>query len=530
MAKENNSGANLGFETELWRAADALRSNMDAAEYKHVVLGLIFLKYISDAFEEHRIKLEADRSEGADPEDPDEYRAVNIFWVPKEARWSHLKANARQPTIGKMVDDAMLAIERDNPSLKGVLPKDYAHPRLDKQRLGQLIDLIGDIGLGDKANRSKDILGRVYEYFLSQFAGAEGKKGGQFYTPRCVVQLLVEMLRPYKGRVYDPCCGSGGMFVQSEKFVEAHGGRIGDISIYGQESNHTTWRLAKMNLAIRGIDGNLGKEHADSFHRDLHPDLKADYVLANPPFNDSDWGGERLKDDKRWKFGIPPAGNANFAWVQHFIYHLAPTGLAGFVLANGSMSSNQAGEGEIRKSIIEADLVDCIVALPGQLFYSTQIPVCLWFIARDKKNSRFRDRRGETLFIDARKLGTLIDRVHRELTYDDISKIADTYHAWRGDNVGADLRVSPDAQANTQVRAYEDIPGFCKSATTDDIRGHNYILTPGRYVGAAEVEDDGEPFEEKMAKLTAALREQTEQAKKLDQLIWANLEDIGYGK
>jgi len=530
MAKENNSGANLGFETELWRAADALRSNMDAAEYKHVVLGLIFLKYISDAFEEHRIKLEADRSEGADPEDPDEYRAVNIFWVPKEARWSHLKANARQPTIGKLVDDAMLAIERDNPSLKGVLPKDYAHPRLDKQRLGQLIDLIGDIGLGDKANRSKDILGRVYEYFLSQFAGAEGKKGGQFYTPRCVVQLLVEMLRPYKGRVYDPCCGSGGMFVQSEKFVEAHGGRIGDISIYGQESNHTTWRLAKMNLAIRGIDGNLGKEHADSFHRDLHPDLKADYVLANPPFNDSDWGGERLKDDKRWKFGIPPAGNANFAWVQHFIYHLAPTGLAGFVLANGSMSSNQAGEGEIRKSIIEADLVDCMVALPGQLFYSTQIPVCLWFIARDKKNSRFRDRRGETLFIDARKLGTLIDRVHRELTYDDISKIADIYHAWRGDNVGADLRVSPDAQANTQVRAYEDIPGFCKSATTDDIRGHNYILTPGRYVGAAEVEDDGEPFEEKMAKLTAALREQTEQAKKLDQLIWANLEDIGYGK
>jgi len=530
MAKENHSGANLGFETELWRAADALRSNMDAAEYKHVVLGLIFLKYISDAFEEQRTKLEADRAEGADPEDPDEYRAVNIFWVPKEARWSHLKANARQPTIGKMVDDAMLAIERDNPSLKGVLPKDYAHPRLDKQRLGQLIDLIGDIGLGDKANRSKDILGRVYEYFLSQFAGAEGKKGGQFYTPRCVVQLLVEMLRPYKGRVYDPCCGSGGMFVQSEKFVEAHGGRIGDISIYGQESNHTTWRLAKMNLAIRGIDGNLGKEHADSFHRDLHPDLKADYVLANPPFNDSDWGGERLKDDKRWKFGIPPAGNANFAWVQHFIYHLAPTGLAGFVLANGSMSSNQAGEGEIRKSIIEADLVDCMVALPGQLFYSTQIPVCLWFIARDKKNSRFRDRRGETLFIDARKLGTLIDRVHRELTYDDISKIADTYHAWRGDNVGADLRVSPDAQANTQVRAYEDIPGFCKSATTDDIRGHNYILTPGRYVGAAEVEDDGEPFEEKMAKLTAALREQTEQAKKLDQLIWANLEDIGYGK
>lgn len=515
MANHTNNGANLGFESELWRAADALRSNMDAAEYKHVVLGLIFLKYISDAFEEKHAELEADRKSGADPEDPDEYRAVNIFWVPKEARWSNLKANAKQPTIGKIVDDAMLAIERDNPSLKGVLPKDYAHPRLDKQRLGQLIDLIGNIGLGDKANRSKDILGRVYEYFLSQFASAEGKKGGQFYTPRCVVQLLVEMLSPYKGRVYDPCCGSGGMFVQSEKFVEAHGGKIGDISIYGQESNHTTWRLAKMNLAIRGIDGNLGKEHADSFHRDLHPDLKADYILANPPFNDSDWRGELLKDDKRWQFGTPPAGNANFAWVQHFIYHLAPTGLAGFVLANGSMSSNQSGEGEIRKAIIEADLVDCMVALPGQLFYSTQIPVCLWFLTRNKSNGRFRKRTGETLFIDARKLGTMIDRVHRELTEDDIRKIADTYHAWRGDK-------------NCKVK-YEDVPGFCKSATLDDIRHHNHILTPGRYVGAAEVEDDGEPFEEKMARLTAALREQTEKSKKLDQIIWANLEDIGYG-
>ena len=515
MAKDTNNGANLGFESELWRAADALRSNMDAAEYKHVVLGLIFLKYISDAFEEQHAKLESERSKGADPEDPDEYRAVNIFWVPKEARWLNLKANAKQPTIGKIVDDAMLAIERDNPSLKGVLPKDYAHPRLDKQRLGQLIDLVGNIGLGDKVNRSKDILGRVYEYFLSQFASAEGKKGGQFYTPRCVVRVLVEMLAPYKGRVYDPCCGSGGMFVQSEKFVEAHGGKIGDISIYGQESNHTTWRLAKMNLAIRGIDGNLGKEHADSFHRDLHPDLKADYVIANPPFNDSDWRGELLKDDKRWKFGTPPAGNANFAWVQHFIHHLAPTGLAGFVLANGSMSSNQSGEGEIRKAIIEADLVDCMVALPGQLFYSTQIPVCLWFIARQKKNGRFRDRRGETLFIDARKLGTMIDRVHRELTEDDIRKIAETYHAWRGDK-------------HCKAK-YEDVPGFCKSATLDDIRHHNHILTPGRYVGAAEVEDDGEPFEEKMARLTAALREQTEKSKKLDQIIWANLEDIGYG-
>lgn len=509
------TGATVGYEAQLWKMADALRSNMDAAEYKHVVLGLIFLKYISDAFEEQHTKLEADRAQGADPEDPDEYRAVNIFWVPKEARWSHLKANAKQPTIGKMVDDAMLAIERDNPSLKGVLPKDYAHPRLDKQRLGQLIDLVSDIGLGDKANRSKDILGRVYEYFLSQFASAEGKKGGQFYTPRCVVRLLVEMLSPYKGRVYDPCCGSGGMFVQSEKFVEAHGGRIGDISIYGQESNHTTWRLAKMNLAIRGIDGNLGQEHADSFHRDLHPDLKADFVLANPPFNDSDWGGERLKDDKRWKYGIPPAGNANFAWVQHFIHHLAPTGLAGFVLANGSMSSNQSGEGEIRKNIIEADLVDCMVALPGQLFYSTQIPVCLWFIARDKKNSRFRDRRGETLFIDARKMGTMIDRVHRELTDDDIRKIADTYHAWRGDK-------------DCQVK-YADVLGFCKSATLDEIRSHNHILTPGRYVGAEAVEDDGEPFDEKMARLVAQLREQQAEAARLDAAIAANLKELGYG-
>ncbi len=516
MSNQTNTSANLGFENNLWRAADALRSNMDAAEYKHVVLGLIFLKYISDAFEEQHAKLEAERAIGADPEDADEYRAVNIFWVPKEARWSRLKDNARQPTIGKVVDDAMLAIERDNPSLKGVLPKDYAHPRLDQQRLGQLIDLVGDIGLGDKVNRSKDILGRVYEYFLSQFASAEGKKGGQFYTPRCIVGVLVEMLAPYKGRVYDPCCGSGGMFVQSEKFVEAHGGKIGDISIYGQESNHTTWRLAKMNLAIRGIDCNLGKEHADSFHSDLHPDLKADYVLANPPFNDSDWRGEQLKDDKRWQFGIPPASNANFAWVQHFIHHLAPTGLAGFVLANGSMSSNQSGEGEIRKAIIEADLVDCMVALPGQLFYSTQIPVCLWFIARDKKNGRFRDRRGNTLFIDARKLGAMIDRVHRELTEEDIRKIADTYHAWRGDK---------DCEAK-----YEDVPGFCKSATLDEIRQHGHILTPGRYVGAEEVEDDGIPFEEKMAALSSELYKQMAEGLALDEVIRKNLEALGYGE
>jgi type I restriction enzyme M protein len=416
----------------------------------------------------------------------------------------------------------MLAIERDNPSLKGVLPKEYAHPRLDKQRLGQLIDLVGNIGLGDEASRSKDILGRVYEYFLSQFASAEGKKGGQFYTPRSVVRVLVDMLAPWSGRVFDPCCGSGGMFVQSLKFIDAHksgngnGGKAkAGVSIYGQESNHTTWRLAKMNLAIRGIDNNLGPEHADSFHRDLHPDLKADYVLANPPFNDSDWRGDLLKNDQRWQYGIPPTGNANFAWVQNFLYHLAPTGVTGFVLANGSMSSNQSGEGEIRKAIIEADLVDCMVALPGQLFYSTQIPVCLWFLARNKKHGKFRDRRGHTLFIDARKLGMLVDRVHRELSDADVARIADTYHAWRGDK--------------TCQATYADEPGFCKAATLDDIRHHVHILTPGRYVGAAEVEDDGEPFDEKMKRLTAELREQTEQSDKLDKLIWANLKELGYG-
>ncbi len=510
--KQNGNGATLGFEEKLWQAADKLRNNMDAAEYKHVVLGLIFLKYISDAFEEHHAKLNEDKKSGADPEDRDEYMAANIFWVPKKARWSYLQANAKQPSIGKLIDDAMFAIESDNKVLKGVLPKTYARQELDKQRLGELIDLIGTIGMGDKENRSKDILGRVYEYFLSEFASAEGKKGGQFYTPRCVVQTLVEILAPYKGRVYDPCCGSGGMFVQSEKFIEKHGGKVGDISIYGQESNPTTWRLAKMNLAIRGIDANLGQENADSFHRDLHPDLKADYVLANPHFNDSDWGGERLREDKRWKFGIPPSGNANFAWVQHFIHHLNPTGIAGFVLANGSMSSNQSGEGEIRKNIIEADLVDCMVALPGQLFYSTQIPVCLWFIARDKKNNRFRDRREHVLFIDARKLGTMIDRVHRELTDEDIHKIADTYHAWRGD----------------LKQKYQDIPGFCKSATLDDIRSHGHILTPGRYVGAEEVENDGEPFDEKMKRLTAGLSQKFKKSHELETEIKKNLKAIGY--
>ena len=486
---------------------------MDAAEYKHVVLGLIFLKYISDAFEAKHAELEAQRADGADPEDADEYRAASIFWVPKEARWDHLKANAPQPKIGTYVDDAMSAIERDNPSLKGVLPKDYGRPGLDKQRLGQLINLVSDIGLGSPADRAKDVLGRVYEYFLAMFASAEGKKGGQFYTPSWVVRVLVEALAPYKGRVYDPCCGSGGMFVSSEKFIEAHSGKVGDISIYGQESNYTTWRLAKMNLAIRGIDAQIA--HGDTFHSDRHPDLKADYVLANPPFNDSDWRGELLKEDKRWIYGVPPAGNANFAWVQHFIYHLAPTGLAGFVLANGSMSSNQSGEGEIRQKMIEADIVDCMVALPGQLFYSTQIPVCLWFLTRNKKNGRFRDRRGETLFIDARKMGTLTDRVHRELTDEDIARIAGTYHAWRGDKGAGE---------------YVDVPGFCKAAKLEEIQKHGYVLTPGRYVGAEAVEDDGEPFEEKMARLAATLREQQVEAGRLDAAIAANLKELGYGE
>ncbi|HXF57588.1 MAG TPA: class I SAM-dependent DNA methyltransferase [Actinomycetota bacterium] len=516
--KGNHTSANLGFEAQLWAAANALRGSMDAAEYKHVVLGLIFLKYISDAFEAHHARLEAERDQGADPEDPDEYRAENVFWVPPEARWSHLQRSARQPAIGQLVDEAMTAVERDNPSLKGVLPKDYARPALDKQRLGQLIDLVSNIHLGGGDNHARDILGRVYEYFLGQFATAEGKKGGEFYTPRCIVKLLVEMLEPYRGRIYDPCCGSAGMFVQSEEFIRAHGGRIGDISIYGQELNYTTWRLAKMNLAIRGIDGRI--EQGDSFLNDRFPDLKADYILANPPFNMKRWGGEHLREDKRWKFGVPPVGNANLAWVQHMIHHLAPTGLAGFVLANGSMSSNQSGEGEIRKNIIEADLVDCMVALPGQLFYSTQIPACLWFLALDKKNGRFRDRSGEVLFIDARTMGRMVDRTHRELTDEEIRKIADTYHAWRGKNVGANDD-SPQPK-------YADVPGFCKSATLEEIRKHGHVVTPGRYVGAEAQEDDGEPFEEKMRRVVAQLREQQAEAAKLDAAIARNLRELGH--
>ncbi len=533
-----DSTANLGFEAKLWLAADKLRNNMDAAEYKHVVLGLIFLKYISDSFEEHRAKLLAGEGdyEGANPEDPDEYKAENVFWVPTEARWEHLQANAHQPTIGKIVDEAMVAIERDNPRLKAVLPKDYARPALDKHRLGELIDLIGTIGLGDKESRSKDILGRVYEYFLTQFASAEGKNGGQFYTPSCVVRLLVEMLAPYKGRIYDPACGSGGMFVQSEKFVESHGGKLGDISVYGQESNATTRRLAIMNLAIRGIEADFGPEHADTFRRDLHPDLRADYVLANPPFNDSDWF--RKDDDVRWQFGVPPKGNANFAWVQHFIHHLAPQGMAGFVLANGSMSSNQSGEGEIRKALIEADLVDCMVALPGQLFYSTQIPVCLWFLTKSKgartllsasgEKEFIRARKGETLFIDARKMGTLIDRVHRELTDADIEKIVNTYHSWKSDDAAFSREMQKREVTYLPVLPYADVPGFCKSATTADIAAHGHVLTPGRYVGAEEVEDDGEPFEEKMPRLVAELETQFAESSKLEAAIRKNLASLGF--
>ena len=503
---KNGNGGTLGIENELWEAADKLRGHLDAAEYKSVVLGLIFLKYISDMFEQVRARVEKEGLD--DPEDRDVYLAERVFWVPKEARWKNLQDNAKQESIGNLIDLAMEAIERDNPNLKGMLPGNYGRATLDKRRLGDLVDLVSNkINFVDEESRKQDTLGRVYEYFLSQFASQEGRKGGEFYTPRSVVRVLVEMLAPYKGRVFDPCCGSGGMFVQSEKFVEAHGGKIGDISIYGQESNPNTFKLAKMNLAIRGIEGDLGKQPADSFHNDQHPDLKADFVLANPPFNMSDWGGDSLREDKRWKYGKPPVGNANFAWVQHFIYHLAPNGTAGFVLANGSMSSNTSGEGDIREAIIENDLVDCMVALPGQLFYSTQIPVCLWFLSRNKQN-----RKGKTLFIDARKLGILTDRVHRDLSSEHIAQIADTYHTWK------------------EGKKNEDVAGFCRSATIEEIRAQGYVLTPGRYVGAAELEEDDEPFEQKMARLTQELEAQFITSNKLEEQILHQLKKIDYGK
>jgi type I restriction enzyme M protein len=504
---ENNE-----LEKTLWASADKMRSNMDAAEYKHVVLGLIFLKYISDAFNDLYLKLKEGKgvNEGADPEDPDEYLANNIFFVPEKARWQYLQDCAKQPEIGKFIDDAMDAIEKINPPLKGVLPKIYADPDLNKLRLGELIDLIGTIGFRQDGHKAQDLLGRVYEYFLGQFADAEGKKGGQFYTPASIVKLLVEMLEPYNGRVYDGCCGSGGMFVQSEKFVLNHQGNIKDLSIFGQESNPTTLRLARMNLAIRGIDAKL--ELGDTFLNDKHPDLKADFILANPPFNISDWSGEQLRDDHRWKYGAPPTGNANYAWLQHFAYKLSPTGTAGIVLANGSMNSNTSGEGEIRKNMIEAGQVDCMVALPAQLFYNTMIPACLWFLARNKKNHKFRDRSNEILFIDARKMGTMINRRNKEFTDEDITRIAGAYHAWRG-----------------KTGTYADKPGFCKAATIDEVRANNYVLMPGRYVGTEKSEDDGVSFEKKMSALTAKLAEQFAKGDELQKTIRENLKGIGYG-
>lgn len=507
--KTNGNGATLGFEAQLFLAADKLRKNLEPSDYKHVVLGLIFLKHVSNAFDAKRAALLA---EDADAEDPDEYLAENVFWVPKEARWSHLQANAKQPTIGKLIDDAMAAIEAANAGLKGVLPKDYNRPALDKVMLGELIDLISGIPMGQHGAKANDLLGRVYEYFLGGFAGSEGKRGGEFYTPRSVVRVLVEMLEPYKGRVYDPCCGSGGMFVQSEKFVEGHGGRIGDIAIYGQESNNTTWRLAKMNLAVRGIDADIRWNNEGSFHKDEFRDLRFDYILANPPFNVSDWGGERLREDARWIYGVPPANNANYAWLQHILWHLAPNGRAGVVLANGSMSSTQNGEDAIRRAMVEADVVDCMVALPGQLFYSTQIPACLWFLTRSKNpGGGLRDRRGEVLFIDARKLGVLVDRTRRELLDEDIAKIAGTYHAWRGQKDAGN---------------YADVPGFCKAAPLEEIRGQNHVLTPSRYVGTADVGSKDIPFFERFASLRIQLTKHFEEDERLNRVITHSLSRV----
>ncbi|HET9057117.1 MAG TPA: class I SAM-dependent DNA methyltransferase [Chitinophagaceae bacterium] len=521
---------NLELEKTLWQAADKLRNNMDAAEYKHVVLGLIFLKYISDAFDELYQKLEAEKNEtGADPEDKDEYTAERVFYVPPQARWKWLQGRAKLPTIGKDIDDAMDAIEKDNPTLKGVLPKDYARPALDKQRLGELIDLIGSITLSKGGNgkgkparpAGGDVLGFVFEYFLGQFADAEGKKGGQFYTPQSIVKILVDMLAPTpESRVYDGACGSGGMFVQSERFIEMHEHRKGKISIFGQESNPTTYKLAKMNLAIRGIDAKI--ELGDTLMNDKFPELKVDYVIANPPFNVSDYNINKAETHK-WKYGIPPTGNANYAWLQHFISKLAPYGTAGIVLANGSMSSDIATEGQIRKELIENDLVDCMVSLPSQLFYNTQIPACLWFLARNKASagsaSRLRNRSNEILFIDARELGTMISRKQRELTDKDIAKISDTYHNWRS--------LPPLGGAGGGL--YKDVPGFCKSASIQDIRKNNYILTPGRYIDFKAAEEDGQAFEEKMQQLTATLKEQMQKAAAIDETIKENLKKIGYG-
>lgn len=513
----------LGFEATLWKTADKLRGSMDASEYKHVVLGLVFLKYVDDAFAERRAQigaeLEADGITGSDAEEllesRDEYTAQGVFWVPPKARWEALQAAAKQPDIGKRLDQAMDAVEAENPTLRGVLPKIYSRPSLDPRRLGELVDLIGGLGLGGSEHKEKDLLGRVYEYFLGRFASSEGKGGGEFYTPRNVVRVLVEMIEPYQGRVYDPCFGSGGMFVQSEAFVQAHGGRRNDISVYGQELNDTTWRLGKMNLAIRGIEADLGPRWGDSFHYDLHPDLKADFILANPPFNISDWAGERLRDDPRWRYGVPPAGNANYAWLQLMASKLSPRGVAGIVLANGSLSTQTSGEGEIRRRMVEGDLVECIVALPGQLFYTTPIPVSLWFLNRNKRNGsgrgNWRDRRGQVLFLDARKLGRMVDRTHRELSDEDIARIAGTYHAWRGE---------PDAGS------YEDVPGFCASATVQQIAEHRFVLTPGRYVGSEAAEEDDEPIGEKIARLKRELFQAFEESDRLQNRVRAALESL----
>ncbi len=516
----------------LWAAADKLRSNMDAAEYKHIVLGLIFLKYISDSFGEHRTELERRFSDPGDEyfiedetdrvkdfEERDYYTAANVFWVPELSRWEWIRERAKQPILGKYIDDALVEIEKENPRLKGLLDKRFARTELEPGKLGELVDLISKIGFNGNGHNAKDILGEVYEYFLGQFANAEGKKGGQFYTPASVVKVLVEVLAPHSGKVYDPCCGSGGMFVQSEKFMESHGGRFGDISIYGQESNPTTWRLVAMNLAIRGMDFNLGKEPADTFLRNQHPDLRANYIMANPPFNVSDWWNAQLEGDPRWQFGTPPAGNANYAWLQHIYYHLAANGRAGVVLSNGSMSSSQNSEGTIRKEMIEQDAVECMVALPAQLFFNTQIPACLWFL--DKNKGR---RKGEILFIDARKLGRLENRVNRVFDDEDIQKIATTYHSWKQDE---DASVSTASESDRL--AYEDVPGFCKSVGLDEVRSHDYVLTPGRYVGAAEIEDDDEGFEEKMARLTSDLSAQFVENRHLEEKIRSHLGTIGYG-
>ena len=514
MTKTKDNGTKEEpIEKQLWKAADKLRKNIDAAEYKHIVLGLIFLKYISDAFEELYAKLKRGEGDyvGADPEDKDEYKAENVFFVPEIARWSFLQARAKQTSIGKDVDNAMDAIEKDNPSLRDVLPKVFARGNLDPTSLGGLIDLVSNIALGDAKARSADVLGHVFEYFLGEFALAEGKQGGQFYTPRSIVELLVKMLEPYKGRVYDPCCGSGGMFVQSEKLVAEHQGKLNDISIYGQESNQTTWRLAKMNLAIRGIDSSQVKwNNEGSFLNDAHKDLKADFVIANPPFNDSDWSGDLLRTDGRWKFGAPPSGNANYAWIQHFLYHLSPNGVAGFVLAKGSLTSKSSGEGEIRKALIEAGLVDCVVNLPAKLFLNTQIPACLWFLSRNKANG---NRSNEILFIDARNEGHLINRRTKELAVADIQKISDTYHAWRG------------AAGGVAVGRYEDIKGFCNSASLARVRELDYVLTPGRYVGLPDEVDEFD-FNVRFGALKAEFEAQLVEEAQLNALILENLSKV----